>query len=245
MKKLIYIIYTLAIISVLNLIIIFVSNYFISYHKEVILGGNNIGLYLKENNNNSNLLSRSDNDIVSGILTYIDNNNFGAFGHGFKSNINEGEVIETKVVSVIKSDKLPGFTLVEPLKNNTIGYFTKNSNVGVFGNMYKFNNDKLIEVGMPRDIKKGKAYIKTTIKDNDINYYEIEITNINMFSKKNNIYFKVVDKNLIEQTGGLVKGMSGSPIIQNDKIIGAVSGSYKKNYLKGNGVFITRMLSNN
>ena len=80
----------------------------------------------------------------------------------------------------------------------------------------------------------GKAVIKTVIKDNIIKEYSIDITK--------NLIFEITDESLINETGGIVQGMSGSPIIQDDKIIGAVTHVFVNNPKKGYGIFITNML---
>ena len=92
-----------------------------------------------------------------------------------------------------------------------------------------------------KDIKKGKAYILTELEDNEIKKYEIYITKINTNGKVKNITFKITDERLLE-IGGIVQGMSGSPIIQGDYIVGAVTHVVVENPKKGYGILITNML---
>ena len=100
----------------------------------------------------------------------------------------------------------------------------------------------MYEVGNPKDIKVGKAYLKTVLDNETIKLYEIKILKINNNSKLKNLYFEIVDPSLLEECGGIVQGMSGSPIIQDNKIIGAVTHVVVDNVKRGYGIFITKML---
>ena len=92
------------------------------------------------------------------------------------------------------------------------------------------------------EIKLGSAKILTTIKDEEIASYDIDILRINNNSKTKNILFEVTDKNLLDIAGGIVQGMSGSPIIQGDNIVGAVNYVLVDKTNRGYGIFITNML---
>ena len=100
----------------------------------------------------------------------------------------------------------------------------------------------VIEVGKINDITTGKAYIRTVIDNDKIEDFDINIINLDTNSKTKNILFEITNKRLLEKTGGVVQGMSGSPIIQNNKIIGAVNYVIVNDTSKGYGVFITTML---
>ena len=99
-----------------------------------------------------------------------------------------------------------------------------------------------IEVGEVEDIILGDATIKTVIIDNNVEEFDIEIIAIDQNSKTKNILFEITDEKLLNKTGGVVQGMSGSPIIQNNKIIGAVNYVIINDTKKGYGIFITTML---
>ena len=99
-----------------------------------------------------------------------------------------------------------------------------------------------MKVGKVSEIKLGEALIRTVVHDNEIEDFEINILNINKDSETKNILFEVVSPTLLELTGGIVQGMSGSPIIQDDKIIGAVNYVIVNDTAKGYGIFITTML---
>ena len=90
----------------------------------------------------------------------------------------------------------------------------------------------------------GKALIYTVLSGSDKKEYEIEITDIQEYNDVKNITFEITDQDLINKTGGIVQGMSGSPIVQNGKIIGAVTHVIIDNPLTGYGIFITTMLEN-
>jgi len=194
-------------------------------------------------------------DSVSGIgtLTYIDPETkiYGALGHEIiESNsmksveVRSGTIFESIVTSIDRSTiGNAGTKNAKFYSNNIYGNINKNTISGIYG-MYKDNlpNVELLEVGKPEDLKTGKAYINTVINKDKIESFEINITNINKGSNIKNISFEVTDKILLEASGGIVQGMSGSPIIQNNKIFGAVTHVVVNNPTTGYGIFITTML---
>jgi len=119
----------------------------------------------------------------------------------------------------------------------------KNTNVGIYG-IYTSNLPKkdLYEVADKEDVKIGNAKIATVLNKEDVIFYDIEITKIDEYASIKNITFKITDDDLINKTGGVVQGMSGSPIIQDNKIIGAVTHVIIDNPKTGYGIFITTML---
>ncbi len=188
-----------------------------------------------------------------GTLSYIDPETkiYGALGHEIiDSNTNsiieikEGEIFENKITSITKSyDGNPGSKNSVFNFNKVYGDIKKNTKVGVYGNYtYNLPNKELLKVANPNEIKIGPAEIYTVLNDQDIKKYNIEITNINDNSKTKNITFKIIDKELLSKTGGIVQGMSGSPIIQNNKIIGAITHVKVDDVTGGYGIFITTML---
>ena len=92
------------------------------------------------------------------------------------------------------------------------------------------------------EVKIGPAVIYTVLEDEKVEKFEIEITKINENSEIKNISFEITDQELLDKTGGVVQGMSGSPIVQNDKLIGAVTHVVTDNVTTGYGLFITTML---
>lgn len=103
-------------------------------------------------------------------------------------------------------------------------------------------DNKTFEVASKDEVKIGKATILTVLSDNIVEEFEINITKINEYNKIKNISFEITDEKLLKETGGVVQGMSGSPIIQNNKIIGAVTHVVVDKVQTGYGIFITTML---
>lgn len=245
----VFFIILISIVYVFNECIMTLSyNLRLNYTKYVYLGGNDITVYINHNTiSNPNEVSNTGISAASGILTYIDyeTNIYGAIGHDISdgSSYINGEIYASEVLSINKSGDEIGNKITTADMNKVYGTVFKTDETGVYGIYQDTYKDKEpIQVAMPKEIKLGKAYIVTSM-DNEIRKYEIEITSINMLTKTQNISFKVVDEELIEKTNGIIKGMSGSPIIQNGKLIGALSHSNTYNYLKGNGIFITNMLN--
>lgn len=188
-----------------------------------------------------------------GTLTYIDPNtkNFGALGHeiierttGKMLEVKDGKIYNSTVTNIEPSrDGNPGEKNAL-FKETTIGEIKENTNKGIFGT-YKneLPQKKLYKVTKPKDIKEGKAKILTVLNKEEIKEYEINILKIsNTKEKTKNLLFEITDKELLEKTGGIIQGMSGSPIIQEDSIIGAVTHVVVDNPTKGYGIFITNML---
>ena len=194
-------------------------------------------------------------DSISGIgtLSYIDPETkvFGALGHEIiEANTNSlveirsGIIFRNYITGIEKSASgVPGSKNAKFYYDTVYGKILKNTNVGIYG-LYEneMPNKELYEVGNPEEIKIGDASIYTVLDGENINEYSIEITKIDETSDIKNISFVINDPELIDKTGGVVQGMSGSPIVQNDKIIGAVTHVVIDNPVTGYGIFITTML---
>ena len=127
------------------------------------------------------------------------------------------------------------------------GVVDKNNDYGVFGYVNQnsiYKNQIEFEAGGRLSVKPGKAYIYCQLNDNAINKYEVEIIKTNYQAKSNqkSMIIKIVDKNLIDKTGGIIQGMSGSPIVQDNKIVGAVTHVFVNDPTKGFGVYLDWML---
>ena len=194
-------------------------------------------------------------DEINGIgtLSYIDPNSmvYGALGHDIRESetnkkieISSGTIFKSKITSIDRSIKgSPGGKNAQFYKNEIYGNISKNETTGIYGKYNKINNTKkTLLVGDIKNIKTGKAFIRTVIEGEDVKNFEIKITNIDTSSPNKNINFVVTDKKLLEKSGGIVQGMSGSPIIQDDKIIGVVSHVVVSNPIKGYGIDIVKML---
>ena len=195
-------------------------------------------------------------DSVTGIgtLTFIDPNSkkFGALGHeiveqssGKLLEIRDGKIFDSKVTDIIPSSNgNPGEKKAEFNDDDVKGIAHKNTTQGIFGDyLGDLPDDKLYKVLLPSEVNKGKAKIRTVLNGNEIKEYDIMITEIISKTDKNkNFIFEITDDDLLKNTGGIIQGMSGSPIIQNDSIAGAVTHVVVNNTHKGYGIFITNML---
>lgn len=193
-------------------------------------------------------------DSITGIgtLTYIDPQTrlFGALGHeiiekttGKLFNSNSGSIFESTITGITVSSRgIPGSKNARYYSDSVLGSVFENTNKGIFGNYTgKIANKKLYKVASFNEIKTGNAKILTVLDGTKVEEFDITIERINKGDVKN-ILFEISDKNLIKKTGGIVQGMSGSPIIQDDKIIGAVTHVIIDNPIKGYGVYIGSML---
>ena len=194
-------------------------------------------------------------DKITGIgtLTYIDPKTmlFGALGHeilesstGMIVNTNDGTIFDSEVINVSKSKiGSPGEKIAKYYSSNIDGNIFENTNKGIFGTYVgKIPENSLYKVANIENIKLGPAKIKTVISGRDINEYDINILKITNDLDIKNFVFEITDEKLINLTGGIVQGMSGSPIIQGDYIIGAVTHVTVDNPIRGYGIFITNML---
>ncbi len=157
----------------------------------------------------------------------------------------KGEVVEVNINGVKKGKAgYPGELLGSFTSNSAVGTLEMNSMNGLYGHVSEINvTNKGIPLAMKHEIRTGKAYIYTTIDGNKAEKYEITIEKIDLNESENckNMIIKVVDEKLLEQTGGIVQGMSGSPIIQNDKLVGAVTHVFVNNPTKGYAIFADTM----
>lgn len=217
----------------------------------------------KTNDTSLKLSKSSDNiyktglyvkDSISGVgtLTFIDPNTklFGALGHeiiekntGQKLEIKDGKIYSSTVTGITRSDiGKPGEKAARYDSSDIFGNVKENTTSGIFGNYTSTIPDKkLYKVAKENDIKTGNATIFTVIDGNTIESFAINILRINKNTTKN-ILFEITDSRLLKNTGGIVQGMSGSPIIQDNFIVGAVTHVVVDDPTKGYGIFITTML---
>ncbi len=195
-------------------------------------------------------------DSVSGIgtVTYIDKDNgrFGSLGHAVSGeNRNEmqidgGKVYECNIVGVQKGVRGKAGELRGMFINDKpLGRAEKLCECGIFGQIsQEFTVDELTcAVASSATAKPGKAYIYSTVEGISPKKYEIEIVKVDKYNKDNKNYvIKITDEDLIEETGGIVQGMSGSPIIQSNKLIGAVTHVFLNDPTRGYGIDIHTML---
>lgn len=211
-------------------------------------------LYKDENNIYKTGLFVKDSITGIGTLTFIDPNTkkFGALGHeileqstGKILEIKDGKIFDSNVTGIIPSrDGNPGEKKAEYNANEIKGITNENTTQGIFGDYTEeLPNKKTYKVASTQDIKEGNAKILTVLKDKEVKEYDIEIIEVNKTNEKNkNFVFEITDKDLLSQTNGIIQGMSGSPIIKDDYIIGAVTHVVVNDPHKGYGIFITNML---
>lgn len=195
-------------------------------------------------------------DSITGVgtLTYIDPNTklFGALGHeiiekntGQKLEIKSGKIYSSTVTGVTRSDiGKPGEKNARYDSSKVFGNIFENTTNGIFGT-YTTNvpDKKLYKVGKVEDTTIGAAKILTVIDGNTIEEFDINIIKVNKDSSvSKNFLFEVTDERLLKTTGGIVQGMSGSPIIQENLIIGAVTHVVVDDPTKGYGISIIKML---
>lgn len=181
---------------------------------------------------------------------------FASLGHGITDidtgdliTISNGELVSTNIVSIQKGEKgKPGEIKGSIEGSSKIGEVYKNTSFGIFGKVSNKNSLKVTESEMEilnRDeIKKGKAQIICELEDGKKEHYDIEIQRIYTANNKDNksMLIKITDERLLERTGGIIQGMSGSPIIQNGKFVGAVTHVLVNDPTTGYGVFADMML---
>ncbi len=194
-----------------------------------------------------------------GTMTFYDTKSkkYGALGHVISDmdtkkpiQINDGTIVHSSVTSIEKGNNgVPGEKQATfSIKENKIGSITKNSPFGIFGklNANSINNlkGKPLPVALSHEVKEGPATIRTVVKDEKVEEFDVEIVSSvpQKFPATKGMVIKITDEELLKKTGGIVQGMSGSPIIQNGKIIGAVTHVFVNDPTSGYGVHIEWML---
>lgn len=202
-----------------------------------------------------------------GTLTYYDKEKrkYGALGHGI-NDVDTNKLMEIKNGSLYNAgiiDVVPGMKdkpgelvgIINHSNSYRLGNLRDNTLCGIYGNVdiigennitYQVSRDKLkdeLYVAVKKEVKRGKAIIRTQV-DDKIREYDIMIEKINNHNLKGNKNFviRIIDDELLGMTGGIVQGMSGSPIIQDGKMIGAVTHVFVNDPTKGYGIFIENML---
>lgn len=197
-----------------------------------------------------------DNTQGIGTMTYVDEEGrFGALGHGISDtdtgellDVSGGELYQAQIISIIRGTQgvpgeLSGYIEYEDEKK--IGTIEKNTDIGIFGQIFsdiQISGEKVM-IGYKQEVKKGRAQILMQL-EGKVEYYDIEITEIYSSQQDTNKSFQiqVTDPELLAKTGGIVQGMSGSPILQDGKLIGAVTHVFVQDSSKGYGIFIENML---
>jgi len=188
-----------------------------------------------------------------GTLTYYNpsTKSFAGLGHGIcDSDTGElmpllsGDIVPVTINGVTKGLKgKPGELRGYFTDDNAIGNLVANVPTGVYGYLQSVPNTKPVKIAMKQDVKPGKVKILTTIQGQTPKYYDAEIERIDYRDQvqSKNMILHITDASLLTQTGGIVQGMSGSPIIQNGKLVGAVTHVFVNDPTRGYGVFAENM----
>lgn len=193
-----------------------------------------------------------------GTMTYLKpDGGFGALGHGISDSdtgrvveIENGALYETEILGIEKGSAgnpgvMAGVIYYGP--GSRLGSVAQNTDCGIFGTAGQAFCDAVgqqtMEVGHRQDVKRGKAWIRSCVSGEACDY-EIEIQRVDYSPAKENksLVFQVTDERLLRLTGGIVQGMSGSPILQNGKLVGAVTHVFVQDSTRGYGIFVEDML---
>lgn len=177
-----------------------------------------IGLYIK------------DKMLGIGTLSFVYNNKFASLGHGIYENnelinLNNGDLTYSNVLSIQKATLNKAGEKRATLNSDTIGKINKIKDTGVYGTFNKTISKNKVKLAEINEVKCDEAEIYTVINGNSIEKFTVEIieTKAQSTIQSKGIKVKVTDSTLINETGGIVQGMSGSPIIQNGKLVGIIS----------------------
>lgn len=188
-----------------------------------------------------------------GTVTYVkaESGEYGSLGHGICDSttgslipLKKGSAINVQIGGVVKGKSGKPGEIKGYFLSKRLGTVLSNTSCGVFGIFADFDtSDQAVSVASRDEIKEGKATIRCTLGDDGIKEYEIEISRIDRSSTDNKSFvITVTDKALKDRTGGIIQGMSGSPILQNGKLVGAVTHVLVSDPSKGYGIFIENML---
>lgn len=224
-----------------------------------------INIIVKRNNKNISLdmkIAREQDDFSTGLyvkdsvkgigtVTYYnpETGNLACLGHSMSDENNnalqKGTLYSTVIENVKKSTKLEVGKKIGSIQNEKIGDVDENNDYGVFGPYANdLQNKTLYQTATQDEVELGNAYFLTVLKDNTVTKCQIEITALEKQEsiKEKGIQFHLIDQDVINQTNGIIQGMSGSPIIQNNKLIGCVTHASSTDPLDGYGMYIDWMI---
>ncbi len=193
-----------------------------------------------------------DSSAGIGTVTFCTQNGlFASLGHAVCDidtkevlPISQGECTNVNLTGFIKGGSGVTGELCGILEGDSTGTIYDNGDIGVYGEFNALPKANLIEIANTDEVETGEASIFTTLENGAVTEYEIEIVNIDSDSPENkNLVLKVKDKNLIDKSGGIIQGMSGSPIVQNGKLVGAVTHVFLDDPTGGYGIFAETMLA--
>ena len=194
-----------------------------------------------------------------GTATFYDKSTgeIAMLGHGIIDvdteeliDISDGEITKTNIISIIKGENGKTGRIQGVVEGQqTIGEIEKNTYYGVYGKINNINNLNIkarepVKIALRNEIKRGEATLLCTLDEGQVKEYKVEIEKIYLNNNSNNksMLLKITDEELLEKTGGIIQGMSGSPIIQNGKLIGALTHVLVQNPKQGYAVFADIMI---
>ncbi len=192
-----------------------------------------------------------------GTVTYLDKSSqdFAALGHpitdvdtGVLMPIDKGSISNVEISGAKKGQKGSAGELYGIFSSTDCGVILKNTSQGIYGktisdSQLSYNNET-IPVASANQVRTGKAQIYANVTGNKIEKYDIEISKVMRYAPDSkNLIIRITDKRLLDITGGIVQGMSGSPVVQNGKLVGAVTHVFVNDPTRGYGIFIENMLA--
>lgn len=201
--------------------------------------GKKLGLWLR------------DSTAGLGTITCIDGDRFYALGHGI-CDIDTGDIMPVKKgiiqkctnIEIVKGTQGNPGSITGEINDTILGNICSNTQTGIIGNATDITGTKTVTVAENSEIKKGSATILCNADGKGVKEYAMEIKRISLpTSNGKDMIIEITDPELIKKTGGIIQGMSGSPILQNGKIVGAVTHVFVNDPTKGYGIFIENMLN--
>lgn len=189
-----------------------------------------------------------------GTMTFAADGKFAALGHAITDidtgdimTVNTGNILSCDIISAKKGERGDPGELLGSFSNENLGEILINSELGIYGvlsNDKVFSENEPIRVASKIEIKQGMAYILADIDGDGVKKYDVEVQKISKNNQINNkgLIIKIIDPTLLDKTGGIVQGMSGAPIIQNNTLIGAVTHVFVNDPTRGYGIFAQNMI---
>ena len=188
-----------------------------------------------------------------GTITYFDerSHSFGALGHGICDRdtgllmpLKSGEVVKAEMTSITKAKHGVAGGLNGYMTDEVIGEMTVNNGYGIYGRYENMPQGETFPCAYDSELRTGEATMYTTLDDGGVLPYSVEIESVNPADNTGqNMVVKVTDEELLKKTGGIIQGMSGSPLVQDGRIIGAVTHVFVNSPEKGYGISIGNMLA--